>query len=127
MYHIGSDKRRIQSARLICNGLDKLLYEHTYRSITVTRLAEVAGVGRATFYRLFDGKADVMLYLMEQVFDDLLARFGPESRPEVVLKTLLGVWLEHKQLFLVLIEAGLYEDFQRSLSDVMEKKLGFIG
>ena len=126
MYHIGSDKRQIQSAGLICEALERLLQKKPYQAITITQLAEEAGVGRATFYRLFDDKADVMLYQIEQVFNELVALLGPDSGSSLVLTTLFEGWLRQKALFLALIEAGLYEVFQTRLSVIVEEKLAFV-
>jgi AcrR family transcriptional regulator len=54
MYHIKNDKRIYISLDLIRNGFYALLSEKDFGSITVSEIAERAGVGRATFYRLFD-------------------------------------------------------------------------
>lgn len=49
MYRIGNDKRKTQSARLVCRGLEELMRTHNYNDITVTSLINTSGVGRATF------------------------------------------------------------------------------
>jgi AcrR family transcriptional regulator len=108
---------------LICAALEKLAKTYGYSAITITSLAAEAGVGRATFYRLFDDKDDVVLYQMEQVFEGLLQRFGPESDHGEVLLALFEGWLKRRSLFLALINAGLYEGFQAKLSMLVEEKL----
>lgn len=62
MYHIKADKRSLASARLISQGLNRLLQAKDFDSITVTDIVNEAGVGRATFYRLFDNTTDVLTY-----------------------------------------------------------------
>lgn len=126
MYHIKNDRRTFQSAGLICLGFTKLLKHCNYDAISISQLAEEAGVGRATFYRLFDGKSDVVLYQMESVFDEMLDHFGLDTDPDVVIETLFKLWLEQKDLFLALIEANLYESFQTKLAFIIEEKLAFI-
>lgn len=68
MYRIGNDKRKTQSAKLICRGLEELMRTQDYNDISITHIINAFGVGRATFYRLFDDKSDVVLYQMESVF-----------------------------------------------------------
>jgi AcrR family transcriptional regulator len=126
MYRIGNDKRKTASAKLICGGMNRLLQKCDYEAINITRLIEESGIGRATFYRLFDDKSDVILYQMESVFEDMLTRMGVDTDPDVVISTLFEFWLSQRELFLSLINAGLYEDFQEKLAIIIEKKLSFI-
>jgi len=46
-------------------ALFKLMEEHEYEKISVTDIAEKAGVGRATFYRYFKRKEDILIYYFE--------------------------------------------------------------
>lgn len=48
--------------RYIVEGLFRLMSEHEYGKISVTDIAEKAGVGRATFYRYFKSKEEVIEY-----------------------------------------------------------------
>ncbi|WP_025692173.1 TetR/AcrR family transcriptional regulator [Paenibacillus zanthoxyli] len=126
MYHIENDKRKTQSAKLICKGLEELMRTQDYNNITVTQIVNASGVGRATFYRLFDDKSDVVLYQMELVFIGLIQRMGPNTDSNVVIRSLFDIWLSQKDLFLSLIKANLYEEFQTRLSFIIGEKLRFI-
>lgn len=126
MYRIGNDKRKTQSAKLICRGLEELMQTQDYNDITVTDIINTSGVGRATFYRLFDDKSDVVVYQMESVFTELIQRMGPHTDSNVVVKSLFDIWLSQKELFLSLIKANLYEEFQTRLSSIIGEKLKFI-
>lgn len=126
MYRIGNDKRKTQSAKLICKGLEELMRTQDYNDISVTQIVNASGVGRATFYRLFDDKSDVVLYQMESVFTDLIRCMGPHTEPNVVIKTLFDIWLAQKELFLALIKANLYGEFQTRLTFIIGEKLKFI-
>lgn len=126
MYRIENDKRKIQSAKLICKGLEALMQIQDYNNITVTQIVNASGVGRATFYRLFDDKSDVVLYQMELVFTELIQRMGPNTDSDVVVRSLFDIWLSQKDLFLSLIKANLYEEFQTRLSFIVGEKLRFI-
>lgn len=49
----------------IVQALFKLMSEYSYEKISVTDIAEKAGVGRATFYRYFKSKEDVIVFYFE--------------------------------------------------------------
>lgn len=49
----------------IVQALFKLMKDYDYEKISVTDIAEKAGVGRATFYRYFKRKEDVIFYYFE--------------------------------------------------------------
>jgi AcrR family transcriptional regulator len=72
MYHIKNDKRCIKSAARIGEALRELLTEKPLSEITVTDIQKRSGTGRSTFYRLFDNTDDVLLYLVEGEFLDMV-------------------------------------------------------
>lgn len=126
MYRIGNDKRKKQSAELIYRGFEGLMRTHDYIDISISRIINASGIGRATFYRLFDDKSDVVLYQMELVFTEFIQCMGPHTDANVVIKSLFDIWLAHKVLFSSLIKSGLYEEFQTRLVLIVEEKLKFI-
>lgn len=126
MYRIGNDKRKTKSAKLICKGMEQLMTIQDYNDISVTQIINASCVGRATFYRLFDDKSDVVLYQMESVFDELIQRMGPHTDSNVAVTSLFEIWLSQKELFLSLVKANLYGEFQTRLSFVIGEKLKFI-
>lgn len=126
MYRIGNDKRKTQSANLIYKGFEELMRTHDYNDISISHIINASGIGRATFYRLFDDKSDVVLYQMELVFTEFIQRMGPHTDANVVIKSLFDIWLAHKVLFSSLIKANLYEEFQTRLVLIAEEKLKFI-
>ena len=69
MYRIKDDKRVRTSARLIYTGLMRCLGSQRLSSLTVTDVLRSSGVGRATFYRIFDSLTDVLAYGCEQAFN----------------------------------------------------------
>ncbi|MDR3262774.1 MAG: TetR/AcrR family transcriptional regulator [Clostridiales bacterium] len=128
MYRIGNDKRTRVSARLICDGLNNLMQKKPYSALTVTEIAEASGVGRATFYRLFDDKSDVILCQTEAIFSALSAHLsnGKSKSIDDLLNTLFDIWLNRHPLLLALIEANLYEWFQTQVASIIETKFSFI-
>ena len=49
----------------IVEALFRLMNEYEYEKIAVTDIAKKAGVGRATFYRYFKSKEDVIAFYFE--------------------------------------------------------------
>ncbi len=72
MYHIKKDQRSRLSAKLIFDGLGELLKENEYEDIRITDIVKKAEVGRATFYRNFDNKIDVLRYESDKVFIEMM-------------------------------------------------------
>lgn len=126
MYRIGNDKRKTQSAKLICKGLEDLMRTHDYNDISITHIINASGIGRATFYRLFDDKSDVVLYQMESVFNELIRRVKPHTDSNIIIKDLFDLWLDQKELILSLIKANLYDEFQTRLAAIIGEKLNFV-
>lgn len=60
----------------IVQALFKLMNEYRFEEISVSDLARKAGVGRATFYRYFKRKEDVLIYY----FDHNVMTFRAEQR-----------------------------------------------
>lgn len=60
MYHISSCKRTLDSAYKIESALNRLLDRVSFDRISVSQICQEAGVGRSTFYRLFDMPVDII-------------------------------------------------------------------
>ena len=71
MYRIKNDKRTKRSIERITQGLTECLNKKKLTEIGVTEIAEVAGVSRATFYRIFDTPSDVLDCLCETIVQEL--------------------------------------------------------
>lgn len=56
----GHQKQKEESKEMIEEALFALMQEKSYSKIAVTEIVERAGVARRTFYRLYDGKDDVI-------------------------------------------------------------------
>lgn len=76
MYHIPNDKRAKKSADLIADGLLACLKEKEFESVSISDINKKSYVSRATFYRLFDNTMDVVSYLCDKMFEDLIEAFS---------------------------------------------------
>lgn len=81
MYHVKNDKRCMRSAQLITDALSALLEKKPFMDITVTDIQRSAGIGRSTFYRLFDTIDDVVTYYVDMKFGEMTSDFdGKDMR-----------------------------------------------
>ena len=95
----------------IVTALFKLMHAYEYEKIKVTDIAQKAGVGRATFYRYFKNKEDVITYYFEHRTREFI--FGQHIYPRCkedyvqVVTDILGVFKANKEPFRLLKRAHL--------------------
>lgn len=58
----GHQKLALQSKQWLLEALFELLKNQTFQTISVTAIADKAGVSRRTFYRLYKDKYDLLDY-----------------------------------------------------------------
>ncbi len=95
----------------IVEALFMLMKEYAYEKISVTDITAKAGVGRATFYRYFKRKEDVIRYYLEHytklfVFGQ---RFYPRCREDYlrIAEDAFSLFKEQKERFKLLRAARL--------------------
>lgn len=54
----------------ITEALIKLLQDKPIRDITISQLCDLAGIGRASFYRNFESKEDILRDYINRIFQD---------------------------------------------------------
>lgn len=127
MYHIPADLRAEHSAEKIVNGLEDCLTRFPIQSITVSQLCKACGIGRATFYRLFDNLTDVLAYRCDSILDDAsdIIRQQPELTPREISLFILKNWMKHPLLMRALVEGQhieiLYQSHRRHITLLKER------
>ncbi len=126
MYHISKDVRAVKSAKLIGKGMLKCLESKSFSNITVSDVQRTSGVGRATFYRLFDNTSDVLSYLCDEIFEQTT----DEYRKLEILDTddmtiaFIQIWMEHKTLLKGIADSNrmdfIYKSHMKYLSPAKE-------
>lgn len=109
MYHISKDKRAVKSAKLIGEGMVRLLRRTSFEKISISALNQETGISRATFYRLFDRVEDVLEYLCDSIFDEIGVEMRGrefESTKEFLL-SFIDKWIAHDSLLECLSKNGL--------------------
>ncbi len=95
----------------IMQALFKLMGEYEYEKISVTDIAKKAGVGRATFYRYFKCKEDVIMFYFEHNRKKFMfeQRFFPRCKEDYtrIVTDVLNLFLKNKQQFKLIKRAHL--------------------
>ena len=88
----GRSQRRIDNAARIYDAAMRLLRTHPYRDLTVDEICEEAGVGRATFFRIFETKAGLCHEFNRRLAARIRSRLDAEEDAGVVAS--LGIVLD---------------------------------
>lgn len=120
MYHIKNDKRCLRSAALIADALERLLDQKIFADISVSDLQRESGVGRSTFYRLFDNIDDVVTYLVDEKFKDIVAEYNSLSWKDFTAACLEGIIGENEKLINIVTD-GRTDLLTRSIRNNLQK------
>ena len=98
MYHIPKDARAQRSAERIYESLMAFQNAGALSDISVTQIAASAGIGRSTFYRLFDNSYDVLYWKSDEIMSDALQRASGLNSFDDIFLTFIAEWMEHQSL-----------------------------
>ena len=95
----------------ITQALFKLMSEYEFEKINVTDIVAKAGVGRATFYRYFKNKEDVIIYYFEHYTKEFVftQRYCPRCREDYInlVKNILNMFKKQIEPFRLIRKAKL--------------------
>ncbi len=95
----------------IMQALFKLMSENEYEKISVKDIVEKAGVGRATFYRYFKCKEDVIVYYFDHNTQKFIfsQRYFPRCKDDYIktVKSVLTTFKENIKPFKLIRKARL--------------------
>lgn len=117
----------------LLDGLEKLISEgETFSTVSVERLAMAAGIGRATFYKHFRDKGELISHLFEQVRKEIIAAAGmwfedasTTSRADLArtLRGILGVYRRHHVVLSAMAQTAVTNEDVGRLSRQMRDEL----
>ena len=95
----------------ILRALMELMQTRTLKTISVSELTEAAGVGRASFYRNFSSKEDVLKQESERLMNEWQKVLERQkiTAPNEILISLLDFYKENAEFYMTLYRAGLSE------------------
>lgn len=105
MYHISNDKRAIQSANLIYDGLLQCLKRKPFDLVTVSDVQRASGVARTTVYRCFDNLADILYWQCDICFRDALGSCETEGKFNEweLMRGYFSYWTEKSDILKLLV------------------------
>ncbi len=106
----------------ILAALLEIMREQPFSDISISALASRAQVGRASFYRNFTDKEDVLRQENDRLMSQLKESFESESHdePNAFSVSLLDFYKEHSDFYLALYQAGLSEMVLQTLLEQSE-------
>lgn len=109
MYHISGDKRAQKSAELIWQGMEQCLQEKPFSKLRISDINQKSYISRATFYRLFDGLQDVLVYECDQICSQLAEAMEntPFNSKQDFFLLLVEKWMAQDVLIKTLAENNL--------------------
>lgn len=84
----GRTRRRERNAARLYDAADVLLATQSFEDLTVERICERAGVGKATFFRIFETKAGLLREFNRRLAEDAADRIAKAHSADV--RTVLG-------------------------------------
>lgn len=92
----------------IAQALVKLMAKQPYEKITVRAIVQRAGVNRATYYRHFTSKEDVIRYYLSGIMAEYLERFGQLCTDDyrLYLLVMFETFARHRDALLAIHSCG---------------------
>ena len=132
------DLRVARTRKAIQDAFTTLVSERGFDAVTVRDISERAMVNRATFYRHFRDKHEVMRWVTDRVLADLAWRPVPTSPSELSFddavdhaENVLRRLAAHADLFRTVVAVGgsprLTLKFQRFVEEILDHRLNAMG
>lgn len=116
------DRRVARTRQALLKAFVALMFERTYRTISVADIAQRADVGRSTFYEHFAGKDAILLKSMAWMFATLADAVLPET-PRAALDALIAHYWQNRRLARVVFAPPIEAKLRRALAAAIEEKL----
>jgi AcrR family transcriptional regulator len=125
------DLRVRRTQKWLQEAMLQLLHTKAFRDIQITEITERAEVSRPTFYLHYRTKEELLLSLVDQVFNelynDLLTNSSQGTYSKLGLCTqLFKTWERHEEKLLLIIRAEIHHEITSRLRDYLRKMLLFI-
>ena len=113
MYHpmknMNNQEKNTYVRQHILSALLELMNTQDFAVISIQALVDAAGVGRASFYRNYKSKEDVLRQEAERLMQAWGKEFEVEEHtsPNELLISLLDFYKEHREFYLAIHAAGM--------------------
>ncbi len=86
----------------ITDSLIKLMGEKPFNDISISELCDLAGVGRASFYRNFETKEDVIKKRLQEIWQEWEKDYEAKGDNTYFSESILKQFYRNKELYLLL-------------------------
>lgn len=113
MKNMNNQEKNTYVRQHILSALLELMKTQDFAAISIQAVVDAAGVGRASFYRNFESKEDVLKQESVRLTDGWKAQFDqehpslPPEQTNLWLISLLDFYKVHSEFYLALYQAGL--------------------
>ncbi len=91
----------------ITDALIELMVKKPFDDISISELCDLAGVGRASFYRNFETKEDVLKKHLEEIWYDWAKDYESKNKQSYFIESLLKCFYKYKDFNLLLYRHNL--------------------
>lgn len=124
--YCGTNKTALQSQKQTADAMIILLREKPFAQISISELCKTAGISRQTFYSLFNGREEVMVFTLQEKYCeglDMDVSERPTGRNEMLrwlCHSYSSYILRNRALIKVLVENHIDYLLYDSLYDAMD-------
>lgn len=106
---MSNEGRNLYVVEHITDAVLKLMQSEALSEISISQICEEAGVGRASFYRNFESKEDVVKKHLVKLIQEWGKEFEDRGDPAYFSESLLRHFYKYKNFYLMLYQQGLSE------------------
>lgn len=114
-----NNKKAAFTKKQIANTLIKLLDEFSYDEITILQICQYGDVSRASFYRNFSSKDEVMSFYIKDIIDKKIPDIDSNKRMFFNSDDSLDVWFNEKDLLYKLYVNDIFYIFTKQLIETI--------
>ena len=98
-----------QSRMKFVKALLIIMEQYNFKEITITQIAQEAGLSRKTFYRMFADKEEVLLCLFEDLYVECLGKIKARNVQHYwdVVQCYFDFWEERKEILHLFKKSGI--------------------
>ena len=106
---MSNEGRNLYVVEHITDAVLKLMQKYDLNDISISQICEEAGVGRASFYRNFESKSDVLKQYLVKLIQEWGKEFEEKADPSYFSESLLKHYYKYKDIYLLLYKRDLSE------------------
>lgn len=106
---MSNEGRNLYVVEHITGTVLNLMQQNPLGELSISQICDDAGVGRASFYRNFESKEDVVRKYLEKLIQEWGKDYESKGEPAYFSASLLRHFYKHKDFYLLLYRQGLSE------------------